>query len=58
MWGGGGELLPCPYQPKVHARPSRDQRRLAGIGLNCLFRSGPSKMRDSKRGATFVGFVL
>ena len=24
--GGGAELFPCPYPPKVQARTSRDQR--------------------------------
>ena len=36
--GGGAELFPCPYQPKVQARPPRDQRpalpsRVSGQGL-------------------------
>ena len=26
MWGGGGELLTCPYPLKVQVRPPRDQR--------------------------------
>ena len=28
--GGGAELFPCPYPPKIQARPPRDQSFGAG----------------------------